>query len=253
MGKTSAGAGPKQVGACVSFFVGTPDNEEQLALARTWAAGIVDAVGDAARAQLGMLVSISALLNQLRLMQDVIYKNPPGAPIAALGKLNQPTIVLLTHALPASTVASQAILLYGAEGGAGSVLITAAQLDQMSLKEVKDPLKRKAVVAPANADAQTKETAFFIDFLRRSDYVALYLCTVGKGRRVNELAAKLATLSDLTVYWNENPLVLSASGPPAVKDSAGSIVDGTEYQGTNPVKLNAADQNGFLPGSESRA
>ena len=253
MGKTSAGAGPKQVGACVSFFVGTPDNEEQLALARTWAAGIVDAVGDAARAQLGMLVSISALLNQLRLMQDVIYKNPPGTPNAALGKLNQPTIVLLTHALPASTVAKQSILLYGAEGGAGSVLITTDQLDRMSLKDVKDPLPRKAVVTQNNADAQTKETAFFIDFLRRSDYVALYLCTVGKGRRVNELAAKLAALSDLTVYWNENPLVLSATAAPAVKDSAGAIADGTEYQGTNPVKLNAADQKSFLPGAESRA
>lgn len=254
MGKQSAGAGPKQVGACVSFFVGTPDNEEQLAFAKTWATSIVDAVGDPARAQLGMLVSISALLNQLRIMQDVIYKNTPGAPSAALGNLNQPTIVLLTHALNDSFIGPQSILLYGAEGGAGSVLITADQLDKMSLQDVNDPLPRKRVVAQGNADAQTKETAFFLDFLRRSDYVALYLCGVGTGkrRRVDQLAAKLATLADLTVYWNENPLVFSAKDPPSVRDSAGSIMDGTEYQGTNPVKLAAADQKSFLPGSESR-
>jgi len=253
MGKTSAAAGPKQVGACVSFFVGTPDNEEQLALARTWAAGIVDAVNDAARAQLGLLVSISALLNQLRLMQDVIYKNPPASPLPALGTLNQPTIVLLTHALPASTIASQGILLYGAEGGAGSVLLTTDQLDQMSLVDVKDPLARKAVQAKGNASAETKEAAFFVDFLRRSDYVALYLCTVGKGRRVDQVASKLATLADLTVYWNENPLVLAPNAAPAVKDSAGKVVDGEEYQGNAPVKLNATDTKTFLPGAERRA
>lgn len=256
MGQISVAAGANQTGACASFFVGTPDNEPQLRLAHQWAANIVDAVADGARAQLGLLVSMSALLNQLRTMQDVMAANAAISPNPALGNLNQSTIVLLTRALADKPGAPQGVLLYGSEEGAGSVLLIESQLDQMLLNDVTDPLPRKAVEPQPGAAADVIEAAVLLDFLRRSSYVALYLCTVGVGRGVDKLAQKLAPLIDMTVFFNVSPLVLvSKSGTlqaPQVSDASGAVVNGTEYQGTQSVSLAASDNKSFLPGAEQR-
>jgi hypothetical protein len=253
MGKISSAASPTQGGMSVSFFVGTPDNDPQLQLAHVWAAAIVDNVNDPTRAQVGMLVSVSALLNQLREMQDVIAANTPTSPMPALGNLNQATIVLLTRGLdpdPTGT-APQGVLLYGLEGRKDAVAIDETQLNQLTLQDVTDPLARKAVVPTAGASAppDVVATAELLDFLRRSRYLALYLCTVGGGRRVGSFAQKLAPLIDMLVFHNDALLVLTAQGatlqPPQIAAS------GPTYQSqTTKVPLTSSDNRSFLPGSE---
>ena len=242
MGKKSVAAGPKQTGACASFFVGTPVNEPQLRMARTWAKQIVAAVGDDQRAQLNVLVSINAMLNQLRLMQDVIAQNKLDTPPAPLNGLNLPTLILLVRA----TTASQGLLLYGVEGSKDAIVLGESELGTMSLKDVTDPLARKAVVT-SSSDQRLKDAAFFLDFLRRSSYTALYPCIVGGGA-IDKIAPKLAELSDLTVFYNTTEFRLTEDDQFNLKDPDVGA-DGPKYAGGGTVRLKS-DTKTFLPGSE---
>lgn len=245
MGRAFAATGPQQAGACVSFFVGTPLNEPQLSLASAWTDRIVAAVANPGRAQVLRAASFGAVLNQMRSMQEVIAANPAGPPIDALGKLNQAAVVLITRALP-DDGGAQSVLIYGAEGGAGSVIVSLDHLANLSLVEVTDPLRRRAVVTTR---PELQEIAMFCDFLRRSSYVTLYLCTVGQGRAVDRIAARLGELTDLTVHWNNSALILAPSGGPALKTESGTVAQGAAFQSATQVPL-SADANSFLPGSE---
>jgi len=242
MGKKSVAAGPKQTGACATFFVGTPVNEPQLRMARTWAKQIVAAVGDEQRAQLNVLVSINAMLNQLRLMQDVIAQNKLGTPPAPLNGLNLPTLILLVRA----TTAPQGLLLYGVEGSKDAIVLGEKELDTMSLEDVTDPLPRKAVVTDSS-EQRMKDAASFLDFLRRSSYTALYPCIVGGGA-IDTIAPKLAKFSDLTVFFNTTELRLTEDDKFNLQ-SPDVGTNGPKYAGGGSVRL-TSDTKSFLPGSE---
>jgi len=243
MGSKAAAAAEHPPGACATFFVGTPQSDDQLALARIWAQSIVGAVADGNRAQVMTLVSPDALLNQLIALEGTVAGNAVvDAPPAPLGGIAQPTIVLVTRALDGATASPQGLLFYGLEDGDDAVLVTDARLDALSLQDVSDPSPRQQVVAGQNADDNTAELARLLDFMRRSSYTALYLCAVGGGNRaVDQLAKKLATLVDMVVYYNQSALVLGADDdgnlqPPQVGDD-----------------LKAGDASSFLPGAEQKA
>jgi hypothetical protein len=241
-------------GVCATFFVGTTQNDDQLALARRWVQSIVAGVGDPRRAQLATLLSTRDLFNQVMVFERTIalvekFDSPP-----PLGGIDLPTMVWVTRAL-ADTGGTQAVRFYGVDDSEHAMTITADELDHCRLGTVEDPSLRQAVVTDDPSDPDLVALANLLDAMRRSSYQALYLCAVGGGRGVDQIATRLAPLIDKIVYYNDAPLVLAT-------DDAGALVEpqvgeataaqGQDYHGA-PVALRAADTSTFLPGCERRA
>lgn len=239
-----AAAGTPQAAACASFFVATPTTDPPLGDALAWVTNIVGAVGDPARAQVGLLGSLSALLNQLRTMQRTLAANAPTTPHPALG-LNVASLILVAPALADGS----GIVLYGRPGSESAVTLTRAHLARLALQDVRDPWERQAVVA-RDQDPATLDAARLLDYLRRSSYVVIYLVPVKTAGPLADFARELADLTDTSVYWNKTPLVLERRDgvlqPPRV------AARGPELHGAREVALAARDASSFLPGSEER-
>jgi peptidoglycan hydrolase-like protein with peptidoglycan-binding domain len=243
-------------GIGATFFVGTTQNDEQLALAREWIEGIVGNVGDAKRAQRATLLSTRDLLNQLHAFERTVAANEKLDSPPALGGIKLPTMVLITRALDAATNGPQAVRFYGIDDSDEAMTITAEELDHVHLAVIDGPSLRQAVVADDATDADLVALASLLDFLRGSSYRALYLCAVGGGRGVDQVAAKMATLIDKIIYFNNLPLVLTRDedgvlAPPHVGGDA--VAQGEGFQSGAPVPLQAADARSFLPGAERKA
>jgi outer membrane protein OmpA-like peptidoglycan-associated protein len=235
-------------GVCATFFVGTTQNDDQLSLARKWAEAIVTSVGDAKRAQLATLLSTRDLLNQLIQFEDIVEANPKAASPPALAGIEEPTVIWITRALSADGTGPQAVRFYGVDDSGQAMTITADDLDHVQLQAT-----HLVADDPSNADLVALASA--LDFLRVSSYKALYLCAVGAGRAVDQVAQKLASLIGKIVYYNTSPLVLSEDDNGALEQpqvGVTSAAQGQGYQGGS-VSLQAADAQSFLPGSEGRA
>lgn len=263
MSTQTAAVAPPTSGLSACFCVATPENDEQLRRARAWATAIVDNVGNPSLAQLRTVVSTRALMRQLHLLQKTVAANAPlAAPPAPLGGLREHTIVLMTRGLPAASGSVQGVLLTGTDGVAGSVKIDETSLGLLSRTKPLDPVffPNPIVVtgqpgSPAAA-AEAADTASLLNFLVRSVYRSLYLCTIGGGDQVDRLATRIHNLCGITVFFNKAPLVLDGKpsgalqSTPQVGPPGGKPVQGTVYYGTQTVPLVAADSRSFLPGSE---
>ena len=252
-----AAAGPPTFATSACFFVATPDNDEQLRRAHAWAAAIVARVADPKLAQHRSLVSLRALMLHIDRESAVVAGNPltVDAP-AALGGIKEHTIVLMTRALdPVSK--TQGVLLSGREWATDAVMIDEDALGALSRVCAGPEYTRAQVkvtsIAPHRA---AKDVAAVLNMLGRSVYRSIYLCTIGEGRAVDRLAARIFALTGIPAYYNTAPLVLDGapSGalltPPRVGPVGGATVDGHAHYSTAGVALVAADMRSFLPGAQ---
>ena len=254
---TQAAVAPP-AGASVCFAIGTPGIDEVLVRARRWIAAVVGAAGGGDAVQLCTLTSCAALANHLAVIQPRVVSQTLGSGArTALGGLGAHTLVLVTRALPAD--AGSGVLCYGADGqGANDVVVASRHLGFLQRTGGDDD---PHVVAagidgqPAAFQRQVRDAAVLLDFLVRSAYRAVYLCACGAGPALGPVAQAIRSLTDLTVYHNDQPLQLDDDGAGNVRarvgPAGGGAANGTRYYGSASVSL-VSSATSFLPGAEAR-
>lgn len=258
-----SGIGPLK-GSSVHFVIGSPINDEQLALARAWAESIVTAAGTGVTSTAAVshaALGLRLLPGRLRLPTSTTT-----TPATLDDKGRTATQRIPGHALVLiAPCLSDELVLRGLPAAASRLPLGTTGIGKFELSQDWFVMPK----AGLTLDPRTDEGGLWLLlWVMRLGIQSIYLCTLdptASKAKVGGLAKALAKLTRATVYWNDHPVRFESTDTPiseaaknglltraltrVVVGPAGGVASGPPFVGATDVDLKAAPGQ-FLPGAQ---